>query len=356
MNRRLESLDALRGFDMLWIVGGTGLIGALAEDPGGSLLGWMAEQSEHPEWHGFALYDLIFPLFLFLAGVSLPFSLAHRRERGDGTAAWGLHVARRTALLLLFGAIYNGLLRFELADQRYASVLGRIGLAWAGAAWITSGTGVRARFLWIAGLWLGYWAALTLVPVPGFGAGDLRPGHTLTDWFDRARVPGRLHRGERDPEGLFATLPAIGTALVGAQAGELLRRARDGAHASRQLAVAALACAAGGWLWSFALPWNKNLWTSSFALWCGGLSLALLAAFHYAIDVRGFRRLGGFFAVFGSNAIAVYLGYRFVDWHALVQLVLHEQRVHPAGIWIGVLAVQWLFFRALYRRRIFLRV
>ena len=199
---RLLSLDALRGFDMFWIIGGASIVHEADSFTGWSWLGWLSGQLHHPEWHGFAFYDLIFPLFLFLAGVAMPFSFQKRLSRGDSKQQLARHVVVRGLLLVLLGMVYNGLLQFDWANQRYPSVLGRIGLAYLFAALIVLNAGARGRLLWIVGLLLGYWAALKLIPVPQFGAGDLTPGHTLTDYMDRLLIPGRLHAGDRDPEGV----------------------------------------------------------------------------------------------------------------------------------------------------------
>jgi len=361
---RLLGLDALRGFDMLWIVGGRELLLAWSAATGWPLLATLARQCEHAEWHGFTFWDLVFPLFLFIAGVSLPFSFAVRLARGHSRRALARHALRRAALLVALGVLYN-LVRDKAflasghpADLRYASVLGRIGLGAAGAALIVLRWGVRGQILWVAVLLLGYHALLLWVPVPGHGAGDLTPGHTLADWVDQQFLPGRLHRGDRDPEGLLSTLPAVATALLGALTGAWLqRRPRNTATSLSLLAAAGLALLLGG-LWSRVLPLNKNLWTSSFVLWTGGWSLALLALFHQLVDVLGWRRLAFPLTVVGCNAITIYLLERFLpfdDW------LLSLSAAGVAGVpWVELLGVglllRWLVLYALYRRKLFVRI
>ena len=257
---RLRSLDALRGFDMLWIAGGGAMLQAWADSNDWAWLDAARAQTEHVEWNGFTFWDLIFPLFLFLAGVSLPLSLARRRAEGASDAELARHSLRRGLTLVLLGLIYSGLLKFDFATLRCASVLGRIGLAWMLAAWIVLATRTtRARIGWVVGILVGYWAALTLIPVPGFGAANLEPGTNLVDWFDQRFLPGRLYRDVRDPEGLLATIPAVATALCGALAGEWLQR-RDLEPARRVsgLAAGALGCLALGALWALVFPLNKK--------------------------------------------------------------------------------------------------
>jgi predicted acyltransferase len=352
---RLLSLDALRGFDMFWIVGGSGLLAAAGERWDTPLLSWMNLQATHVEWHGFRLWDLIFPLFLFVAGVAMPFSLA---KRARTTAPLGMHlfVLRRGLTLVFLGVVYNGLLALDFENLRYASVLGRIGLGWMFAALVFLHTGVRGQIAWAAGCLLAYAAALHWVPVPGFGPGSLAEGETLTDYVDRLLLPGRLHRGNGDPEGLLSTVPAVATALLGGLAGHWLRSSRREARKVLGLAGAGLGCLAAGGLWSLVLPLNKNLWTSSFTLWTAGLSLLLLAASYLVIDVWRLRRWAFFFVVIGTNAITIYMLEAFVRWEVLVHLVLDERRLHPVVLASAGIGLRWLVLYVLYRRRIFLRV
>ena len=200
-----------------------------------SLAVWGSTQLHHVEWDGFVFYDLIFPLFLFVAGVAMPFSLTGRLERGDDKRALIFHVVRRGLLLVALGIVYNnGLFRVSAEQMRYPSVLGRIGLAYMFAALIVLNTRRRAQVAWFVSLLLGYWAAMTLIPVPGHGAGQLTVDGSLAGYLDRLLIPGRLHLGVHDPEGLLSTIPAISTALLGAFAGHLLRSRHPGRHSRAQ--------------------------------------------------------------------------------------------------------------------------
>ncbi|MEM9380265.1 MAG: DUF5009 domain-containing protein, partial [Planctomycetota bacterium] len=246
---RITSLDALRGFDMMLIVGGREAILGLALAFGldrthGVLLG----QFEHPAWNGFTAWDMIFPLFLFLAGASLPYSFAKRRERGDSRRTLALHSVRRGLVLVLLGVVYNGLLSFDLESLRVASVLGRIGLAWAGAALVVLFLGVRGQGIALAAVLLLHSVALLFLPAPGLEAVSLEPGQTLGDWVDRQLTPGRLYKGDRDPEGVFGIVPAIGTALLGSFAGRWIgrRELTDGTRVAGLVGAAAAWGARGG--------------------------------------------------------------------------------------------------------------
>lgn len=359
---RLMSLDALRGFDMFWIIGGEEIAKEGAKLFGWGWLTWLAGQLEHPEWDGFAFYDLIFPLFLFIAGAAMPFSYDKRLSRGDTKGRLYVHAITRGLTLVLLGMIYNGLLEFDFANQRYPSVLGRIGLAYMFAALIALNTQWRGRLLWIAGLLVGYWAALKFIPNPDFGAGDLAPGHTLTDWVDRQLIPGKLYRGVRDPEGLMGTIPAIATALAGVVTGQFLKDSRlSGAAKTGAMALAGVACLGLAWLWNFNFPINKNLWSSSFVLHCAGWSLVFLAVFYLVIDVWRLRRWAFFFVVIGSNSILIYMAQNMVDFghttHFLFDGALQYAGASRPLLWsMAFVLVQWLLLLVLYRKKVFLKV
>jgi predicted acyltransferase len=349
---RLVSLDALRGFDMIWIVGGREVVAAAAAWTGWSALERVERELHHVEWNGFTFWDLVFPLFLFLAGVSFPLSLDARRAKGHTDGRVRRHVIVRGLLLVALGVLYNVGPSFDFSNVRYASVLGRIGLAWMFAALIALRAGVRGQCLWVVALLFGYWGALTLVPVPGQAAPSLAPGETLTDWVDRALLPGRLHRTVRDPEGLLATLPAIATALLGMLAGRVLSAPIPGWRRVLWLTLGGLlALALGAW-WDTFFPINKNLWSSSFVLWTAGWSALLLAAFHLVVDLWGAGRLAFVFTVVGTNSIAAYLLSRFVDFEELSARVVRGELL-PAVVGLAAL---WGVLYFLYRRRWFLRV
>jgi predicted acyltransferase len=362
VQERLLSIDALRGFDMFWIIGGAAIAEAAAELTGWLPLAWLAGQMQHADWHGFTLYDLIFPLFLFLAGAAMPLSFARRLERGESRIELYRRVVVRGLLLVLLGLIYNGLLKFDWANLRYTSVLGRIGLAYLFAALIVLNTRWRAQLAWAALLLAGYWAALKLVPVPGFGAGDLAPGHTLTDYLDRLLMPGKLLHGDRDPLGLLSTIPAISTALIGAITGRLLKTERLNGYAKTMaMVVAGTVCFGLADLWHGDFPINKNLWSSSFVLHCAGWSLALLAFFYLVIDVWRLRAWTLFFVVIGGNSILIYMARRFVAFgyttHFLFDGVLRTAGPMQPLLWaLAVVLVEWLPLLFLHRKRIFLRV
>lgn len=323
---------------------------------------------EHPHWNGFEPWDLIFPLFLFIAGVSTPISIENRLAKGCSRSTLYRHIVQRGLILVFLGFVYNGLLRMDWSDPnewatfRYPSVLGRIGLAYMFAALIAMNTQLRGRLIWIAGLLVGYWAALRLIPVPEFGAWDLSPGHTLTDYMDRMIVPGKLYHGDRDPEGLLATIPAIATGLLGVITGQMLSRKDLGCYRKTvKMACAGGVCLFLAWLWNMEFPINKNLWSSSFVLHCAGWSLLLLSLFYLVIDVWKFRWGSVFFIVIGANSILIYMAPRFIDFHKMTHNLLDGvlSLTGPYEPWLFAMAnvmVIWLMLYLCYRKKIFLKV
>jgi predicted acyltransferase len=368
---RLVSLDVLRGFDMFWIIGGKKIIVAISLLTSAQWVDWTLARMEHPEWNGFEPWDLIFPLFLFIAGVATPLAINHRRRRGDNDRKIYCHILLRGALLVALGIIYNGL-PTDWTDStgwqnhRYPSVLGRIGLAYMFAAIIVMRTELLGRLLWVVGLLLGYWAALRFIPVPEFGAGDWSPGHTLTDYLDRLMVPGTLYQGDRDPEGLGGVIPAIATALLGAITGQMLMRSdRSGIAKTLRMILGGAICLGLGWAWDqesvLQFPINKNLWSSSFVLYCAGWSLWLLALFYLVIDVWKWRWGTTFFMVIGANSIFIYMAPKFINFNFTADQILAgpqslAPRVSGLILVLGVFAIKWLLLYLMYRKKIFLKI
>lgn len=346
---------------MFWIIGADELAVEILKRGGWSFSPALQTQFEHVEWEGFRFYDLIFPLFLFLVGCVLPYSLEKYRDQ-PSQVTW--RVVRRTALLFLLGLIGNGLLKGDFDNLRIAGVLQRIGLCYGAAALIYLRTTERVRFGITAGILLGYWAILAWIPVPGGHAGDFSKEGNLGGYLDRHFLPGKildLYYGYGDNEGLLSTLPAIATALLGIYAGLWLKTAVTPWRKVGGLVAAGLMCLAVGHAWGQWFPIIKNLWTSSFVLVAGGWSLLLLALFHAVIDVLEWRRWAWFWVIIGANAITIYIAQRFIDFDRIAQFFLGglAKGVPPYGTVVlltGALAAKWLFLWHLYRQRIFLRV
>ena len=361
---RLASIDALRGFDMLMIAGGGQFIEHLGGKTGLPWVDAVAAQFAHPAWHGFTFYDFIFPLFLFLAGTSLPFSLNAGLLKGIAKGTLLRKVFKRMLVLMLLGILYKNapLDPFDPAHIRYGSVLGRIGLATFIAAVLYLNFSIIQRLAIGLGILLVYYLAVTFIPVPGYGAGDLSFEGNLAGWFDRQFMPGRLLQKTYDELALFTQLPAACLAIFGTLAGDALRGDTPTSHKMKRLLILGVAGVALGLGWSLLFPINKHLWSSSFVLLTSGMGFLILALFYWIIDVQGFQRWSFFFRVIGMNSLVMYLAYRFIDFNESARLLFSGIYGHAAEPWhtvfnaLGGLLLAWLLLYFLWRKKVFVKV
>jgi len=365
INERLVSLDTLRGFDMLWITGGGTLVVFLAKAVDWGWLNAIAEQMEHVPWAGFHFYDLIFPLFMFISGVAIPYAITGKLEKGTPKRDLVNKVTKRMLTLVIFGLLYNGAFENGFADLRYASVLGQIGLAYFFAALIVMNTKrVRTRLFWLGGILLGIALLQLAVPVPGFGAGEMTKVGSINSWIDQHFLPGKLYGGTFDPEGLLCIVSATAVTLMGSLAGTILR---DGKAASARkagfLVISGAALVVVALLLSTFYPIIKAMWTVPFDLLTAGVSFLLLSVFYYIIDVKKWRGWILFFQVIGLNSITIYMVVRIFGMSlANISKFFLGWLANPAGdfgmviLTIGGIAFEWLLLYYLYKKRIFLRV
>ena len=365
ISQRLYSLDALRGFDMFWIMGAEEIFHKMGEITGSPFWISLSEQFNHPAWHGFAFYDLIFPLFLFLAGVATPYSIGKQIEKGQSKKSLLFRVIKRGLILVILGVIYNnGLQILPLDEIRFASVLGRIGLAYMFANIIYLYTKQRGQIIWFVSLLVGYWLLLLFNAAPGYPMGTLTMEGNVVSYLDTLIVPGKLYLGIHDPEGLISTIPAISTALLGIYTGNLLKNTQVEKKKQTALRIAAfgLILIVLAQIWNMVFPINKNLWTSSFTLQCGGISMILMALFYYIIDVLGHKKWAFFFKVIGMNSILIYMSGGFINWQYTTSALfkwlgqLVGEPYNAVVLVFCYLAVQWAFLYVLYQKKIFLRV
>jgi len=371
--RRVESVDALRGFNFIWILGGDGVFWALGEMSKGkspvvaAAGAFFARQFIHVEWEGLRFYDFVFPLFVFLTGVSIVLSLPRLVAR-EGSAKAHLRVLRRALILFLLGLIFYGGISAHWADVRVLGVLQRIALCYLFASLMFLHLDLRGMIVACVALLVGYWALLTFVPVPGVGVGSYAPDANLTNWLDANYLPGRLFDETRDPEGMLSTLPAIASCLLGVLAGVLLRDVRLRAEQkSLWLIGIGIMLLAAGYLWALQFPIIKAIWTSSFVLVAGGYSAILLGAVHQVVDVWGVKRWSTVFLWIGANAITLYMINDLMSFGQVAARIaggdfgrLLDRALTPGT---GALVVNGLsvalavaFAGFLYRRKIFVRV
>lgn len=371
--RRIVSIDTLRGFSIFWIIGGDGAVLAIdrmLNNKGptlGAIGGFLRTQMSHVPWEGLSFYDFVFPLFLFVTGVSIVLALP-RLVESEGNAQAHLRVLRRALILYGLGLIFYGGISQHWSDVRFVGILQRIAICYLFASLLFLNLDWRGLIVALIGLLGGYWALMTFVPVPGIGAGSFAPDANLADWIDANYLPGRLWDKTRDPEGLLSTIPAIGTCLLGVLAGLLFENeSMTPAKRSLWLIGGGIAMIAAGYLWSLQFPIVKAIWTSSFVLVAGGYSAILLGVLHQVMDVWGWKAWATIFVWIGANAIALYfingvVGFqpfarRFVGGDVAAWL---NQTVTPGtGLFVThvvglALAVALAGF--LYRRKIFIRV
>ena len=371
--RRIGSIDALRGINMFWLFGVNGAAAALAQMTSGKgpvvsrVGGFLGSQFVHVSWQGLHFYDLIFPLFIFVTGISIVLSLPRLVEReGETKAHW--RVARRSLLLFVLGLIASGGISQGWPDVRLLGVLQRIAICYFFTSVLFLNFNLRGMIVAFVALVVGYWAIMTFVPVPGIGAGSYAADTNLANWVDRNYLPGRLYDFTRDPEGLLSTLPAIGTCLLGVFAG-LFMRDSQASPQRKTLWLVAAGCAllAAGYLWGLQFPVIKAIWTSSYVLVAGGYSVLLLAALHQIVDVWGMQRWATVFTWIGANAIALYFLNELLSYQNVASRIVGgdvssflDRAIAPGTgnfvIALLALSLAVTLARYLYNRKIFVRV
>ena len=355
--RRFVSVDALRGFDMFWIIGGDHLLRSLQKVHDSRMTRALAAQMEHAPWAGFRFYDLIFPLFVWIVGVAIPFSLPGVIARRGRSAAVA-RVVVRSVVLFLLGVLYTGGVARGFDNVYLAGVLHRIAVAYLFAGLLFCFLKPPALALVAGMLLLGYWALLTVVPVPGIGPASYEQGRNLAYYVDQRWLPGRKFEGT-----ILSTMPAVANCILGVFAGLLLKDGRrtDGRRVTLLIAGGAVALGVGC-LWAVQFPVIKLLWTSSYVLVACGIGAILLGVFHLLTEVVGWQTWARPFVWIGMNAITIYIVTGVVDFRRLADRFVGGD----VAVWLGRYAelmrsaaalglALWLVW-FLYRRRIFLRL
>jgi predicted acyltransferase len=374
-SERLVSIDVYRGLAVAGMI--------LVDNPGNDDLAYWP--IKHAQWNGWTPADFIFPSFLFLVGVSMVFSFAARRQRGESRRQILSHVFKRCLILIAVGLFVNvsPIIGVDLHAWRIYGVTQRIALCYLIAAILVLWSNRRTQAVVLAACLLGYWAIMRFVPVPGYGMPGrgfpfLDPDRNLVAWLDRKLLMGRLYNGTRDPEGLLSTIPAIGTTLMGVLTGHWLRSEKSPRAKVFTMLCAGILGFAAGLIWNLWFPINKNLWTSSFVLLTGGFALAFLALLYWVLEIKNWRGAWTMpILVFGMNSIAGFIADSFVygpgytltvmgpngvvmNWHEAAQawLLTFGLSAANASLIYSVAAVTfcWMLLWVLWRKRIFLKV
>ncbi|TSA23012.1 DUF5009 domain-containing protein [bacterium] len=359
-SQRLMCVDALRGFDMLWIIGGAQVLVSLAKNSGIGFLQGMDVNFEH-SWGRFHFYDLIMPLFLFIVGAVMPFSFVKRLDHGDTKKKLYLHVLRRVVILYILGLIASGhLLKFDSTKLHlWTDTLHAIAVGYL----VSSVMILELKFRWqvavTAILLLLYWAVMALVPIPGIGAGFFERNTNLALYVDNA-VLGHWQEGEGWTY-IITNMTFICSVMLGVFAGQILLSKRAQMRKAGELALLGIGCVVAGLIWGIWFPIIHHLWTSSLVLYAAGWSYLLLALFYLVIDVWGYRKWAFFFVVIGMNAIGVYVATHLFDFK-------HIGNVFVGGLapWLGpwnefvqeaaALTVIWLILYWMYSKKTFLKI
>ena len=389
--RRLMSLDALRGFDMFWIVGGEELVHALYKGWPNGLTGLLHRQMDHQPWQGVHFYDLIFPLFVFIVGASIVFSLT--KTIGQvGKAAALKRILVRSIILYCFGLLVYGGISKGIDQVRWMGVLQRIALCYFFTSVLFCLLRLRGLLVACAALLLGYWALTAVVPVRDFNLetehlaamnlepdspathvrflatktrvrGKFEDGLNLPQQIDFQCLPGHKWDGAYDPEGLLSTLPAVGTCLLGVFAGFLLRNPNvPDQKKVLYLVVAGIAGVVLGFAWGLEFPVIKKIWTSSYVLVAAGYASLFLAAFYQMIEIWQWRSWCTPFLWIGMNPITIYLAFHLISFGHYANLVIGGPVRDSFGVWgdmlmaVAVVAMSLGLVRFLYQRKIFLRL
>ena len=363
---RLQSLDAFRGITIAGMI--------LVNNPGS----WSHVYSPllHAEWHGWTPTDLIFPFFLFIVGVAMVFSLERRLVDASNRRAVYLKILRRTLIIFALGVLLKVYPTFNLATIRIPGVLARIAVVYFFAAIITLNTDIKGQAMWMIGLLLIYWGLMKLVPVPGYGAGDLSADGNLAAYLDRTLMRGHIWKENWDPEGILSTMPAIATTLSGVLVGHLIRSNQERSHIAGWMFVSGWGAILVGLIWSIWFPINKNIWTSSYVVFTSGAALQFLGVCYWLIDVKGIKKWAYPALVYGMNAIAVFvlsglvvrtlMHIKVQEGESTINMITWSYR-HLFASWAGPLngslfyaianILFWFGIMAiLYHRRIFIKI
>jgi len=382
---RLTSLDALRGFTMFWIIGSGAFYESLKTiaEAGGEEIrdfsvlakagfsGFLANQFEHRSWEGFVFYDLIFPMFIFIIGVSIVFSLQKTLARDDRGAVYR-RIFKRFALLFLLGVFYDegvaklfeytdaGTINYSDFDENLlCGVLQRLALSYLFTSLLFIHLRLKGLVAVFVAIMIGYWALCSFVKAPDEPEYSLAKNHNISHWIDKQIPP---YYGT-DPEGYFSTFPAVCSCLLGVFTAFLIRNPSvpDQKKVLYMFAAGVLMVLAG-YLWSYQFPIIKRLWTSSYVLVAGGYSLMLLAVFYQVIDIWKYQKWSSPFIWAGANPLTIYMATNIVDFEALADRFVGGPIRESLGLYgplintfVSVALCLWLV-RFLYKRQIFLRV
>ena len=355
---RLASLDALRGLDMFFLVGFAGIFRALPKLADNDFFNWLAYQVTHPEWHGFTAWDVVFPMFIFIVGVAMPFSFSRRLNQEGGKNKLYKHILTRAIILAILGIVRSQSPLTELHPYYgLYSVLYRIGFSYLFASIIMMNTNIRGQIYWAFGILIGYWMLLRFVPVPGYGIGDFSQEGNLVTYI------GNLVATYISPDFRVILSPnlttSISNALLGVLAGHWLMTDKKGTEKTLGLLIAGIGLIIIGLIIHLDFPINKKLYTTSFTFLACGISAVFLSGFYWVIDVKGYKKWSFFFVVVGVNPLTIYLASSLLRFGNIANVFVGGIDFGSANALVfavTVAAVKWLFLYYLYKQKFFFKI
>jgi predicted acyltransferase len=361
LGERVTSVDALRGFDMFWIIGGQKIFRSLDDVFHSSTTQWVSEQLDHADWFGFTFYDIIMPLFLYLVGISMVFSFTKRLGKDPSRKKLWKHILTRVFWLWVLGmAVQGKLLTYDIAQIKlYSNTLQAIAAGYLIAGIMLLYLRPIRQLIATIGLLLVYWAVFALVPVPGIGVGLSTPEGNIAIYIDRM-VLGSFQDGTTYTW-ILSSLNFGATTMLGVFTGYLLQSGTTRKEKVAALLVCGAALTLCGCVWQIWHPLIKHLWTGSFVLVSGGLCLLLLAAFYFLVEIRGYRRWCSAFIVIGSNAIFAYVSSHVFDFRMIGRVFVGglEQYVGPwyqFALALGGFLVLYVLLKVMYDRKVFVKL
>ena len=371
--QRLESLDALRGFDLFCLVVLEGIMHPLSQAVNTPWLNKFMWNFSHVEWEGFSTWDLVMPLFMFMAGVSMPFAFARYKELPEKAAAYK-RILKRVVLLWIFGMMCQGNLLGLNPDKiyLYSNTLQAIAAGYLIAALLFLNTEIKTQVATAVGLLFVYWGAMEFITVEGYGGGNYTPDGNLAEWIDRV-VLGRFRDGAKIDGGevvfadgyrytwVLSSLNFGVTVLTGVFAGHILKNNKTSQKRKLYVLLAiGAAMAAAGWLWHLQMPVIKKIWTSSMVLVSSGYCFLLMALFYYSVDYKGYRKHVAWLKIYGMNSIVAYMLTLCVSFRSVPQSLFRglEQYIgpyYPVLIALSNAAIIYAILWWLHQKRLFLR-
>lgn len=359
-SQRLMCIDALRGFDMLWIIGGAEVVVSLCKASGIDFLQNIEVNFDHT-WGQFHFYDLIMPLFLFIVGAVMPMSFANRLNKGASKKSLYRHMARRVVILYFLGLIASGhLLTFDTTKMHlWTDTLHAIAIGYMVSSILLLETNLKWQIIITSSLLVLYWLVMTFIPIPGIGAGYFEPTVNLAIYVDNA-ILGHWQEGAGWTY-ILSNMTFICSVMLGVFAGKILMSGMKSVHKAELLTAIGFGCLIVGEVWGIWFPVIHHLWTSTLVLFAGGLSFLLLTLFYLVIDVWGYRKWSFFFVVIGMNAIAVYVATHLFDFTEIGNVFVGGL-LKGFGDWgpfveaSAALAVIWLILYWMYRKKTFIKI